>query len=130
MAVVRAFYAANDARQFDKSAAFLADDVVFDTYATGVNGYIMAKRHRNGRAALRDFLPEGRGLRHRLPDSPADGPIFHETKLSVKGNAVEFMLVPDRKLPNGREYNPYRVEVVLEGCRIKTLTVIELISWL
>lgn len=82
--------------------------MVFDTYATGVNGYIMAKRHRNGRAALRDFLPEGRGLRHRLPDSPADGPIFHETRLRVVGSTVQFMLEPDRLRPNGRPYNPYR----------------------
>ena len=130
MAVVRAFYAANDARQFNKSAGFLAEDVVFDTYATGVNGYIMAKRHRVGRAALRDYLPEARGVRHRLPDSPPDGPIFHETRLSVNGNTVQFMLEPDRKRPNGRLYNPYSVEVVLEGCRIKTLTVIERVTWL
>jgi len=130
VAVVRAFYAANDARQFDKSAGYLADDVVFDTWATGVNGYIMAKRHRDGRAALRDYLAEARGLRHRLPDSPPDGPVFRETKLAVKGNTVQFMLEPDRLRPNGRPYNPYRVEVVLDGCRIKTLTVIELVTWL
>ena len=130
MAVVRAFYAANDARQFDKSAGFLADDVVFDTWATGVNGYIMAKRHRSGRAALRAFLPEARGVRYRLPDSPPDGPVFHETKVSVNGGIVQFMLEPDRKRPNGRLYNPYSVEVVLEGCRIKTLTVIERVTWL
>jgi hypothetical protein len=130
MSVVRAFYAANDARQFNKGAGFLAEDVVFDTYATGVNGYIMAKRHRVGRVALRDYLPEARGVRHLLPDSPPDGPIFHETKLSVNGATVRFMLEPDRKRPNGRLYNPYSVEVVLEGCRIKTLTVIELVTWL
>jgi hypothetical protein len=130
LAVIRAFYAANDARQSDKSAGYLAPDVVFDTWATGVNGYIMAKRHRVGRAALKDYLPEARGVRHRLPDSPPDGPIFHETRLSVSGNTVQFMLEPDRLRPNGRPYNPYSVEVVLEGCRIKTLTVIERVTWL
>jgi hypothetical protein len=130
LAVVRAFYAANDAQQFNKSAAFLAEDVVFDTWATGVNGYIMAKRHRSGRAALRDYLPEARGLRHRLPDSPPDGPIFRETRMGVKGNIVQFMLEPDRMRTNGRPYNPYSVEAVLDGCRIKTLTVIERVTWL
>jgi hypothetical protein len=130
LAVVRAFYAANDAGRFDKSAALLANEVVFDTWATGVNGYIVARRHRDGRAALRDFLPEARGVRHRLPDSPPDGPIFMETRVSVKGNDVQFMLVPDRKRPNGHEYNPYSVEAVLDGCRIKTLTVIERVTWL
>ncbi len=130
MAVVRAFYAANDAAQWDKSAALLAADVVFDTYATGVNGYIMARRHREGRSALKAYLAEARGVRHRLPDTPADGPVFRETKLSIKGNDVQFMLEPDRMRPNGRPYNPYSVEAVLDGCRIKTLTVIERVTWL
>lgn len=130
MAVVRAFYSANDAGLWSKSAALLADDVVFDTYATGVNGYIMARRHREGRAALKAFLAEARGVRHRLPDSPPDGPVFHETRLSVKGSVVQFMLEPDRMRPNGRPYNPYSVEAVLDGCRIKTLTVIERVTWL
>ncbi len=130
LAVVRAFYAANDAQQFDKSAGFLADGVTFDTWATGINGYIVARRHRSGRTALRDFLPEARGVRHRLPDAPPDGPVYHETKLSVSGNTVQFMLEPDRKRPNGRLYNPFSVEVVLDGCRIRTLTVIERVTWL
>jgi len=130
VAVARAFYAANDAGQWEKSAALLAPDVVFDTWATGVNGYIMAKRHREGRAALKAFLSEARGVRHHLPDSPPDGPVFHETKLTVKGATVDFMLEPDRLRSNGRPYNPYSVEVVLDGCRIKTLTVIERVTWL
>jgi len=130
LAVLRAFYAANDAGQWEKSAALLADNVVFDTWATGVNGYIMAKRHREGRAALKAFLAEARGVRHRLPESPVDGPVFRETKLSVKGNTVEFMLEPDRLRSNGRPYNPYSVEAVLDGCRIRALTVIERVTWL
>jgi len=130
VAVVRAFLAANDAGLWDKSAALLTDDVVFDTWATGVNGYIMARRHREGRSALKAFLPEARGVRHRLPDSPPDGPVFAETKLTVKGSTVQFMLEPDRMRPNGRPYNPYSVEAELDGCRIKTLTVIERVTWL
>jgi len=130
VAVLRAFYAANDAGLWNKSAAMLADAVVFDSWATGVNGHIMAKRHREGRAALKAFLPEARGVRHRLPESPLDGPVFRETRLSVKGNVVQFMLEPDRLRPDGRPYNPYSVEAVLDGCRIRTLTVIERVTWL
>lgn len=130
LAVVRAFFQANDAQHYDASASFLSDDVKFDTWATGVNGYTMAQRHLKGRKALRAFLDEARGLRHRLPDSPADGPIYHETRLNVSGSDVQFMLEPDRKRPNGRAYNPFSIEVVLEGCKIKTLTVIERVTWL
>ncbi len=130
MAVVRAFYRANDSRRFDASARYLTDDVKFDTWATGVNGYTMAQRHLKGKKALRAFLADARGLGHRLPDSPADGPIYRETRLSVSGSTVDFMLEPDRKRPNGRAYNPFSIEVVLDGCRIKTLTVIERVTWL
>ena len=129
-AVVRAFYQSNDAQRFDASARFLAEDVKFDTWATGVNGYTMAPRHLKGKKALRAWLPEARGLRHRLPDSPPDGPVYSETRLTVSGSTVDFMLVPDRKRPNGREYNPFSVEVVLDGCKVKTLTVIERVTWL
>lgn len=130
MTVVHAFYAAMDAGRFDAGAAYFTDDVKFDTWATGVNGYTMAQRHLKGRKALRAYLSEARGLRHRLPDSPADGPIYHETRLSVSGSTADFMLEPDRKRPNGRAYNPFSIEVVLDGCRIKTLTVIERVTWL
>jgi hypothetical protein len=130
MSVLEAFYNSNDAGRFDASMRFLTDDVVFATWATGVNGYIMARRHMKGKKALRSFLPEARGLRRRLPDSPADGPIYHEAKISVDGSDVHFMLVPDRKRPNGRLYNPFSIEAVLDGCRIKSLTVIERVTWL
>jgi hypothetical protein len=56
--------------------------------------------------------------------------VFHETRLSVSGNTVEFMLEPDRMRANGKPYNPYSVQAVLEGCRIKSLTVIERVTWL
>jgi hypothetical protein len=130
MAVIRAFYQATDSQHFTASSAFLSDDVKFDTWATGVNGYTMAQRHLKGKKALLSFLSEARGLRHRLPDSPADGPVYHETRLTVSGSDVQFMLEPDRKRPNGRAYNPFSIEVVLDGCRIKTLTVIERVTWL
>jgi hypothetical protein len=109
---------------------YVADDATVDTWATGVNGYIMAKRHRDGKAAIRMFLPEGRGLSMHLPDSAPDGPVFHESRLSVSGNTVQFMLEPDRMRPDGRPYNPFSVQAVLDGCRIKSLTVIERVTWL
>ncbi|HET6451641.1 MAG TPA: hypothetical protein VFI08_10025 [Spirochaetia bacterium] len=130
VAVVRAFYLSNDAGKFAESARFLADDVKFDTWATGVNGYMMAQRHLLGKKALRAFLADARGVRHRLPDSPPDGPVYKETRLKVTGNTVDFMLEPDRLRPNGRPYNPFSIEVVLDGCVIKTLTVIERVTWL
>jgi hypothetical protein len=88
----------------------------------------MAQRHLKGRDALRRFLVEGRGLRHRLPDSPPDGPIYHESRVTVEGSTVRFMLEPDRKRPNGRLFNPFSVEAVLDGCRIKSLTIIERVT--
>jgi hypothetical protein len=128
--VLTAFYAASDARRYAASMKYFADDATIDAWATGVNGYIMAKRHAQGTAGIRKFLPEGRGFSLHLPDSPSDGPVFHETRLSVSGNRVQFMLEPDRMRPNGRPYNPYSVEAVLDGCRIKSLTVIERVTWL
>jgi hypothetical protein len=48
----------------------------------------------------------------------------------VSGDQVSFMLEPDRQRPNGKPYNPYRVEAVFEGCKIKSLTVIDSVTWL
>ena len=130
LAVIRAFYDSNDAGQFGASARFLADDVKFDTWATGVNGYMMAQRHLRGKDALRKFLAEARGVRRHLPEAPADGPVYRETRLSVSGNTVQFMLEPDRMRPNGRPYNPFSIEAVIDGCHIRSLTVIERVTWL
>jgi hypothetical protein len=128
--VLTSFYDANDAGHLNAAASSLSPDVVFDTWATGVNGYIMAKRHLEGLKALRGYLGQARGVRWHLPEMPPDGPVFQQTKLSVEGSTVRFMLVPDRKRANGRSYNPYRVEAVLDGCRIRSLQVVELVTWL
>jgi len=130
MAVLKAFYDSNDAGGFDASMKYVTDDVSFATWATGVNGHIMVQRELKGKKALRGFLAQGRGLSRRLPDSPPDGPVYHETRISVSGNDVKFMLEPDRVRPDGRLYNPFSVEAILDGCRIKSLTVIEQITWL
>jgi len=130
LAVIKAFYDSNDAGQFDSSMSYVADTIAFATWATGVNGRQMMLRHLNGKKALRAFLPHGRGLRWRLPDSPPDGPVYHENRVNVSGNEVKLMLEPDRKRPNGGLYNYFSIDATLDGCRIKTLTVIEQITWL
>lgn len=130
LGIIRSFYAATDAGRFTEALALFAPQATFDTWATGVNGYIMAKRHLEGRDRIASYIRMARGLRSRLPDSAPDGPIFHETRLRVTGTTVTFMLEPDRKRPNGRQYNPFSVEAVIEGCRIIRLTVIERVTWL
>ena len=130
MAVVTAFYDSNDAGHFDASMKYVVDDIAFASWASGVQGYIMVPRHLKGKQQLRKFLPQGRGLGRRLPDSPPDGPVYHVTRVHVSGEDAKFMLEPDRIRPNGRPYNPFSVEAVLDGCRIKSLTIIEQVTWL
>ena len=129
-AVLTQFYSSNDMRAYAASVRLLWDNATIDTWATGVNGYIMARRHAKGTAEIRAFLAGGRGLSWHLPDSAADGPIYRQTLVKVSGNTVQFMLEPDRKRPNGKPYPPFSVEAVLDGCRIRTLTVIERVTWL
>ena len=130
MTVMRSLYDATDGLRFKAAMSYFAEDAAFDTWATGVNGYIMARHHLKGKKQIASFLREGRGLRRHLPDSPADGPVYHETRISVSGSTVRFMLEPDRKRPNGRQYNPFSIEATLDGCRILSLTVIEQVTWL
>ena len=130
LSVVRAFYRANDTGQFGAALRLVDDDVKFDTWATGANGYMMAQRHLRGKKALLAFLPDAHGVSYRLPHFSPDGPVYHETQLSVSGNTVTFRLEPDRKAPDGRPYTPFSVEAVVNGCRIKTLTVIERVTQL
>ena len=126
MAIIKAFYDSNDASQFDASLAFLAADVTLSSWAEGVNGRHWQEKHLTGKEQIRTVLGN-RGLR-RTTGQP-DAPIFHETEAGVSGDQVTFMLRPDRPSPDGRPYNPYKVAVVLDGCKIMSLTVIEFISW-
>jgi hypothetical protein len=130
LAVLRAFYDDNDALRFEESTGLLTDDAQFATWATGANGHIMAERHLKGREQIGAYLAIGRGVARRLPGSPPDGPVYHETRISVVEGTVRFMLEPDRKRPNGRLYNPFSIEAVLDGCRIRSLTVVEQVTWL
>ena len=125
--IVKTFYDANDAAKFDTSLALLADDATLDTWAQGINGHHMTQHHLVGKEQIRAALGNS-GLSHI--SSLPNGPIFHETDLQVSGNKVSFALEPDRVHPNGRPYNPYTVEIVFEGCQIKSLTVIERVMWL
>ncbi len=130
LSVVHAFYRANDAGQFEAALKLVGDNVRFDTWATGANGHMMAQRHLRGKKALQAFLPDARGVRYRLPDHPADGPVYHETQLKRSGNIISFRLEPDRTAPDGRPYTPFSVEAVVNGCQIEALTVIERVTQL
>ncbi len=125
--IVKTFYDANDTSKFDTSLALLADDATLDSWAQGINGHHMSLKHLAGKEQIRTALGNS-GLRH--VSSQPDGPIFHETDFQVSGNKVTFALEPDRAHPDGRPYNPYTVEIVFDGCKIKSLTVIERVMWL
>lgn len=127
MAVVKAFYDSNDGGRFDASLAFLTNDATLASWSEGVNGYHMMEKHLTGKAQIRKALGTP-GLR-RTTGRP-DDPMYRETEASVSDDSVKFILRPDRLRPNGKPYHPYKVEVRLEGCKIKALTVIELVTWL
>jgi hypothetical protein len=42
---------------YNASIGYFAADATIDAWATGVNGSIMAKRHAQGTAGIRKFLP-------------------------------------------------------------------------
>lgn len=127
MAIIRAFYDANEASRFEVSLGFLTEDATLSSWAEGVNGHHMRETHLTGKAQIRPAL--GNPGLQRTTGQP-DGPIYHETKVTVSGDQVTFILEPDRRRPNGKPYNPYRVEVSFVGCKIKSLTVIDLVTWL
>ena len=126
MAILKAFYDSNDASRFDGSLALLTTDAIVSSWAEGVNGRHWQEKHLTGKEQIRAVLGN-RGLRRTSGRS--DSPIFHETEAITSGDHVTFMLRPDRLSPDGRPYNPYKVEAIFHGCKINSLTVIEFISW-
>lgn len=126
MAIIKAFYDSNDAEQIDASLAFFTTDATLSSWAEGVNGRHWQEKYLTGKEQIRTVLGN-RGLR-RISGQPG-APIFNETEAKVSGDQVTFMLRPDRLSPDGRPYNPYRVQMDFDGCKIKSLTVIEFISW-
>ena len=127
LAVIKAFYDANDASKFEVSLGFLTEDATLSSWAEGVNGYHARQRNLTGKKQIRPALGEP-GLRRTSDRS--DGPIYHETKVKVSGDRVTFMLEPDRVRPNGKQFNPFHVEILFVGCKIKSMTVIDLVTWL
>ncbi|MGA2640110.1 MAG: hypothetical protein ABSG21_04280 [Spirochaetia bacterium] len=126
MAVIRMFYDSNDASQFQASLAYLDTGIVFTSWAEGVNGRHWHEQKLVGRQKIVPLLGN-RGLRRISGDG--SGPVYRESDLVVAQDRVTFMLRPDRRSPDGRPYNPYRIEAELKGCTIVRLTVVELISW-
>ncbi len=124
---MRAFYSANDAGQLATSLSLLTDDATLATWSEGINGHHMIEKHLAGKAQIRLALGN---LGLRRGTGQPDAPVYHETEFHVSGNQVDFMLRPDRVRPNGGPYSPYRIELVFDGCKIKGLTVVELITWL
>jgi hypothetical protein len=127
VSIIKAFYDANDAAAFEKSLAYLSEDVTLSSHAEGVNGHRMMEKELAGKDQVRTALGDS-GLRHS--STRPDGPVYHEQELKASGDTVTFKLQPDRTHPNGRPYNPYKVEIIFAGCKIKSLTVVELVTWL
>jgi hypothetical protein len=127
MAIIRAFYDSNDAGTYDKSLDFLSSDISFSSWSEGVNGHHMTEKFLTGRDQVRPELSSP-GLR-RSSGKP-DAPIFHIDQVKISGESVVLMLLPDRTHPNGRPYNPYRITAVFADCTIKSLNVVEQVTWL
>ncbi len=126
-AIVKTFYNLNDQNRYDDSLAYLAYDATLLTWAEGANGHHMVVNALVGKDEIRPAL-ERPGLRH-TSGKPGD-PVFHEEDETITGNLVTFMLRPDRLRPNGRQYNPYKVEAFFNNCKVISLTVIEYVTWL
>jgi hypothetical protein len=104
----------------------LTPEATVATWAEGVNGRHWQERQLTGREQILGVLAN-RGFR-RIGEQ-VGGPVFRETEAKVAGERVTFMLRPDRLGRDSKPYNPYKVEAVFAGCKIKSLTVIEYISW-
>ncbi|MDR3573461.1 MAG: hypothetical protein P4L50_06360 [Anaerolineaceae bacterium] len=125
--VVKSLYAADGAGQLDASLALFTDDASFASWAQGINDHHMSEKHLTGKVQIRTVLA-GPGLVYTSGEPQA--PIFNLTEATATGSQLTFKLRPDRLRPNGRQYNPYQVQIVFDGCKIKSMTVIELVTWL
>ncbi len=125
LAVLKAFYDANDEGHYDVSLSLLKPDASIVTWGEGVNGRHWAETHLTGMDNIRTVLSQ-RGFRRTL--GQPDAPIYHETEFSIRNNQVLFYLRPDRLAADGRPHNPYAVTAVMDGCKIQTLDVVERFS--
>jgi ABC-type transport system substrate-binding protein len=127
LAVIKTLYDADGAGQFDTSLALFSEDASFAFWAQGINNHHMSEMHLTGQQQIRSVLAHPGLIR---TSGEPDAPVFQQGEVTASGNQLTFMLRPDRIRPNGRPYNPYRVQVTFDGCQIKSLTVIELVTWL
>ncbi len=125
LAVIKAFYDANDEGHYAVSLSLLTPDASIVTWGEGVNGRHWAETHLTGMDNIRTVLSQ-RGFRRILGQPNA--PVYHETDFSIKNNQVVFYLRPDRLAADGRPHNPYAVTAVMDGCKIQTLDVVERFS--
>jgi ABC-type transport system substrate-binding protein len=127
LTVVKTLYDADSANQLDTSLALFTDDATFASWAQGINDHHMSEKNLSGKDQIRTVLADP-GLVYTSGTPGA--PVFKQSEVTVSGNQLTFMFRPDRLRPNGRQYNPYKVQVVFDGCQIKSLTVIEMVTWL
>ena len=125
--VVEAFYAANDAGQADAALKLATEDVALVFWAEGANGHHVSSNFAVGKDNLAAWLAKP-GLRQTAV--AADRPAFRMEKVTADGNVVRLMLMPDRLRENGRPFNHYAVEFVLNGCKIELIKVVERVTWL
>ena len=122
LAVIKAFYDANDEGRYDDSLNLLKEDASVATWGEGVHGRHWQETHLTGRNNIRAVLGN-RGFRRIL--AQPDTPIYQDTEFQIKNNQVDFYLRPDRLGPDGRPHNPYEVTATIDDCKIQTLQVIE-----
>ena len=127
LAVIKNLYQLDGAGHLDASLALFSDDASFASWAQGINGHHMSEKQLSGKQQIRTVL-SGPGLVYS--SGAPNVPIFKLVETSASGNQLTFKLRPDRLRPNGKPYNPYQVMVVFDGCKIKSMTVIELVTWL
>ena len=127
LTIVKSLYAADAAGQLDTGLAFFSDNATLASWAQGINDHHMSEKHLTGKDQIRTVL-SGPGLVYT--SGAPNAPIFHQTEVTASGNRLTFKLRPDRLRPNGRQYNPYQVQIVFDGCKISSMTVIELVTWL
>ncbi len=125
--IVEAFYAANDASQFETSVQYLTDDVVLVTWAEGANGNHFIFDSAVGKEQVKNFLGKP-GLK-RTADQP-DLPNYTMQEVQVSPSRVAFKLIPDRLSRDNRPENLYTVEAFFSGCQIEILKVVERVTWL
>lgn len=126
-AAVEAFYAANDAGDFDAALDLLSDDPALIAWAQGANGYHMSAHFAVGKGQIRERLGDD-GL--RIAVNHPERPNFSIQDRQAEGNTLRFELLPDRLRPDGRPFNHFAVEMVFKGCKIDIIKLVERVTWL